>query len=76
METSYSRIPHNFKNARKYPFWKNNLIHCNRLIVSHLMHMELHFCQFNIPSCNNFNDVLLTCNRFEDTGTGATLFHK
>lgn len=22
METSYSRIPHNFKNAQKYPFWK------------------------------------------------------
>lgn len=74
METSYSRF-----HTQKYPFWQKKLIHCNRLIVhvSHLAHMELQFCQFNIiPSCNNFNDNLLTCKRFQGTGTSATLFQK
>lgn len=70
METSYSRISHS-----KVPILKKKFIYCNRLIVSHLMHMELQFCQFNsIPSCNNFNDNLLTCKRFQGTGTSATLF--
>lgn len=72
METSYSRISH-----LKVPILTKKLIHCYRLIVhvSHLTHMELQFFQFNIiPSCNNFNDNLLTCKRFQDTGTSATLF--